>query len=177
MYLSTYEHIEKHIHLLDIDYKNGLVLNKKMSVFGSGYYGFGLNRKNIYAHNIIAFLKYGKSAIGPRKYVQINHKDGNKLNNKPNNLELVTAKENVIHAYKTGLNPIRRGERVAQSKLKKSQILDIVLLRTLGIKTSVLAKKCNVTVSAITNVTSGVTWTHITTSQEARNMLLLFKGL
>ncbi|MET7899857.1 HNH endonuclease [Streptomyces mirabilis] len=162
---------------MEIDYKNGLVLNKKMSVFGSGYYGFGLNRKNIYAHNIIAYLKYGKRAVGSRKDVQINHKDGNKLNNKPNNLELVTAKENVIHAYKTGLNPIRRGERVVQSKMNREQVLDIVLLRTLGIKTRVIAKKYNVTTSAISNVYTGITWTHITTSQEARNMLLLFKGL
>lgn len=34
------------------------------------------------------------------KNMMINHIDGNKLNNKPSNLEITTAKENTIHWYK-----------------------------------------------------------------------------
>jgi len=36
---------------------------------------------------------------------QINHKDGNKLNNNVVNLEFCTAKENLSHSYRTGLRP------------------------------------------------------------------------
>jgi len=45
-------------------------------------------------HRIIMECFYGKS------YLQVNHKDGNSLNNNLNNLEYVTPHENTIHYYK-----------------------------------------------------------------------------
>ena len=41
---------------------------------------------------------------------QVNHKDGNKLNCSINNLEWVSVKDNVIHAYRHGLINHTRGE-------------------------------------------------------------------
>ena len=39
----------------------------------------------------------------PNKKPELNHKDGNRYNNKSDNLEWVTHRENIIHAHDTGL--------------------------------------------------------------------------
>lgn len=42
--------------------------------------------------------------FGNRDYIQINHKDGNKLNNHYSNLELITLQDNISHAVKNMLH-------------------------------------------------------------------------
>ena len=69
----------------------------------TGYLMVGLNGKgksqNVTIHSMVA-----KAFIGdiPRGY-NANHKDGNKLNNNLTNLEIITHRENCIHAFKNGL--------------------------------------------------------------------------
>lgn len=56
-------------------------------------------QKNFYVHRLVAqaFIP------NPKNKPQINHIDGDPSNNSIENLEWVTAKENVVHAYNTGL--------------------------------------------------------------------------
>ena len=58
-------------------------------------------QKVITVHRLIAltFLKKPNEESN-----QINHKDGNKTNNSIDNLEWCTARENLLHAFATGLN-------------------------------------------------------------------------
>lgn len=58
-------------------------------------------------HRLVAiFFVPGRSATR----CQVNHKDGNKLNNNSENLEWVTPSENIRHAYGTGLMKAVSGE-------------------------------------------------------------------
>lgn len=59
----------------------------------------GGKRKMVLLSRLVAELVYGPCPEG----YEVNHKDGNKLNNHPSNLEYVTPKENISHALKTGL--------------------------------------------------------------------------
>jgi hypothetical protein len=65
----------------------------------NGYIRVNINNKTFVLHRLIAltFIE------NPELKEQVNHIDGNKLNNCVTNLEWVTNKENQIHKFENGL--------------------------------------------------------------------------
>ena len=92
-------------HELYTLYEDGTVHSGKLDVLlqarqnSNGYLIVTLDGKQLSVHRLVAlhFLP------NPYNYSQVNHKDGNKLNNHYSNLEWCTAKQNMQHAFGTGL--------------------------------------------------------------------------
>jgi hypothetical protein len=55
----------------------------------------------VYVHKLICMAFYGQCKPG---FCYVNHKDGNKLNNKASNLEWVSPSENIYHSWKLRKN-------------------------------------------------------------------------
>lgn len=94
------------------------------------------------------------------KKPQINHKDGHPLNNHVSNLEWVTARENTQHACDTGLLTPLRGEKRVDAKLTNEQVR-YVRNNPEKLSGGELAKKFNVTPSAITLIQLGKTYKNV----------------
>ena len=77
------------------------ILCEKMS--NSGYLLVSLYKNNKQFNGYIHRLVAGAFVPNPDGKPEVNHIDGNKLNNCPENLEWVTRKENVHHAQVNGL--------------------------------------------------------------------------
>lgn len=94
---------------------------------------------------------------------QVNHKDGNKLNNHYTNLEWATPLENTMHAIRTGLRPDASGENNANAKLRSEDVVRIRQLFSSNKKPNItkLAIEYGVNRSTIHAIISGRIWKHI----------------
>lgn len=92
----------------------------------------------------------------PQNKPQVNHIDGNKLNNKVNNLEWVTFSGNNKHAFRTGLKSTL-GEKHTRHKLTSQQVIEIRNKRGLYSQVE-LAEKYNVSRANISAIQTRRSW-------------------
>lgn len=148
---------------------DGKVFNNKTqrfigSVHGK-YYKFCYKDKRILTHRLVHLLYNGPI---PLNY-EVNHIDGNKLNNHYTNLEAVTSSENHLHAFRTGLNPKKIGEKNPQSKISDQDALDIRKKYATGnYSFRKLAKEYNLNRITISHIVNGKTYSHIPFDKDIR---------
>lgn len=76
-----------------------------------GYVRNRIGGRNNYHKYIRRHILVAKAFINnPNHYTQVNHKDGNKINNHINNLEWCNNSMNQIHAIQTGLRQLKYNE-------------------------------------------------------------------
>ncbi len=112
-------------------------------------------RKTIASHRAIAetFIP------NPLELPQVNHIDGNPLNNDVNNLEWCTASDNQKHAYATGLKT--QGEMRLNAKLTAEDVYEIADMIYEGYSNNKIAEKYGVTKGSIEGIKKGRSWAHL----------------
>lgn len=110
-------------------------------------------KQNRYIHRLVA-----QSFIdNPNNYRYVNHINGNKKDNRVENLEWCSAKENTNHAVKKGL--IKSGELSSSSKLTQIEVDEIRNTYVKGVITyKQLAEKYNVSESHIERIVNNKRW-------------------
>ena len=118
----------------------------------------GLTRiKNASVHSLIMAAFIGDRPDG---YV-INHIDGNPSNNHLSNLEYCTQSHNRKQDFIHGRQSLK-GENNTQSKIKQSDVLVIVSLRNGGMTYKQIGELFGLTISGVSSIFNGYTWSHIT---------------
>ena len=113
-------------------------------------------RKCLYVHRLVLSAFKGQSNL------DCNHVDGNKVNNRLDNLEFVTKSENSLHAYKTGLVPIRnmpKGIKHHRAKVTEEIVTEIRKSSTEDL--NFICNKYNVSKSTYHKIKSKKSWRHI----------------
>ncbi len=97
----------------------------------------------------------------PDKKKEVNHKDGNKLNNNVSNLEWATHLENMQHAVRTGLHTFGFGEESRRAILNNEKVAYIrknFIKRHSEFGLTGLGKKFGVTATSISRVVTNKNW-------------------
>lgn len=90
--------------------------------------------------------------------MEVNHKDGNKLNNSLDNLEWCTASYNQKHAFQLGLQKPRRGEVSNFAKLTSADIDIIFKMKEQGYTQKQIAEFIGCSCSNISYILNRKTW-------------------
>lgn len=151
----------------------GYWINKKGEVLGrrgkklklgkstKGYYQIMLKTKQVKKgfriHRLVA--QYFIYNDNPEQKNQVNHIDGNKLNNNVDNLEWCTNEYNHNHKMMNGLNVSFKGEEHGRSILTEKEVIDIFKSKE---PYKNLMKKYNISKSTISSIKNRRNWNHIT---------------
>lgn len=113
-------------------------------------------RKKFKVHHLVARTYVNGYARG----LVVNHINGKKLDNRPDNLEWVTPSQNMKHAWSTGLVDLR-GENAPRHVLSSGQVRIIRKLLAIGANANMIADLVGVSNRIIYEIASGKRWSNV----------------
>ena len=160
--------ISNHGNLRSLDRKDSIGRElegreRKLRLNPNGYLDVNLHKDgkvlNCKVHRLVAetFLRNTDNKR------TVNHIDGNKINNRVDNLEWATHTEQQKHAYDSGLKVSKKGEQCYNCKLTEAKVREIRERRTKNPEVWTfrkLAKEYGVSKSQIHRIISGELWKH-----------------
>lgn len=155
---EDWQKLDEHYHVSNFGrtksfYKGKVKILKPLFVRGYLHVAlyFGGKPKHFQVHRLVAqaFIS------NPDNKPQVNHIDGNKLDNYVGNLEWATQSENTKHAYDTGLAP--QGEEHGCAKLTNEQV-KYIRTNSDNLKREQLAEKFGVAPTTISDIQLGKIW-------------------
>ncbi len=130
---------------------------------GGGYFQVRLMRNGkrvaAAAHRLVWYHFKGPIPDG----LTINHRSGNKANNRPSNLELATYSEQRNHAIQElgAKHHDVRGSKHPKTHLSESDVMEMRSRRKSGTMIKDIATQFSVTPNAASQICRNVTWTHV----------------
>lgn len=121
-------------------------------------------RKNFSVHRLIAMAYFGTDDAD----LVVNHKDGNKQNNRLDNLEFVTQKENVHHAIMIGL---RVGTRNPDRELSDEVVHIVCKLLQDSWRNTDIADALSIKREVVANIRYGSIYQEISCEYDFNNVL------
>lgn len=124
---------------------------EKVALSGSG------KLRTFRVHRLVA----NAFCIKKENDTEVNHIDGNKLNNNADNLEWTTRKGNMRHAFDTGLAKVFIGSGHHSAKIDEIKALVIKTMLLSGFSQKEILKQYNISKYIVQDISRGKTWTHI----------------
>lgn len=113
--------------------------------------------KTFSVHRLVALM----FIPNPENKLEVNHIDGNKMNNFVGNLEWCTRSENGLHSYKNGLQSGRKGSKHHFTNLREYDIIQMFFDLNKGLTKREISIKYGLSYSNICKILRGKTWRHV----------------